>query len=127
MKIMLADDYAPLRSTLQAWLTQEPTFEVIAEVAEAARLLPAAATLQPDVLLLDWELQGLRADTIRQQVIVKLHAQSPHLRIVAMSTQFEAKQQALSAGADAFVSKSESPERLLLVLHKFSQGRLLTS
>jgi CheY-like chemotaxis protein len=74
-------------------------------------------TLQPDVLLLDWELPGLNpADAVS-----RLRAILPQLTVIALSGRLEARQTALAAGADAFVSKSKPPSQLLAVLRAISQ------
>ncbi|MCA9951107.1 MAG: hypothetical protein KDE48_15755 [Anaerolineales bacterium] len=40
----------------------------------------------------------------------------PSLKIIAMSSRPEAKHQAFDAGIDAFMNKSEPPERVMLLL-----------
>jgi DNA-binding NarL/FixJ family response regulator len=70
------------------------------------------------VLILDWELPGLRArDTLRA-----LAATSLGLRVIAISGLPEARRAALDAGADAFVSKGDPPEELLRIVHTVSGG-----
>ncbi len=87
---------------------------VIGEAAEAEALLAQEAAIQPDLVLLDWELPGSRpayllaALRIRRRTIV-----------IALSGRLEACQEALNAGVDAFVSKGEPPERLLATLYAF--------
>ena len=109
MRVLLADDQTKVRSALRLLLEQEPGLSVVGEAAEAEDLLAQAEATQPDLVLLDWELPGLRTD---DQLSV-LRALCPQLKVIALSGQPEARRAALSAGADAFVSKGEPPERLL--------------
>ena len=109
MRVLLADDQTKVRSALRLLLEQEPGLSVVGEAAEAEDLLAQVAATQPDLVLLDWELPGLRTDD-RLSV---LRALCPQLKVIALSGQPEARRAALSAGADAFVSKGEPPERLL--------------
>ena len=125
MRVLLADDQTKVRSALRLLLEQEPGLSVVGEAAEAEDLLVQVEVTQPDLVLLDWELPGLRTDD-RLSV---LRALCPQLKVIALSGQPEARRAALSAGADAFVSKGEPPERLLAALedcrprqHKVENG-----
>jgi DNA-binding NarL/FixJ family response regulator len=109
MRVFLADDQTRVRSALRLLLEQEPGLSVVGEAAEAEDMLAQTEATQPDLVLLDWELPGLRTDD-RLSV---LRALCPQLKVIALSGQPEARRAALSAGADAFVSKGEPPERLL--------------
>jgi DNA-binding NarL/FixJ family response regulator len=114
MHILLADNQVEVRSALRFLLEQEPGMCVVGEAAEAGALLAEEAVIEPDLVLLDWELPGsqpadlLAALRIRRRIIV-----------VALSGRPEARQAALNAGVDAFVSKGEPPERLLAALYAF--------
>jgi DNA-binding NarL/FixJ family response regulator len=65
------------------------------------------------LVLLDWGLPGLPSKAL----LPALRALCPHLKVVVLSGRPEARQAALDAGADAFVSKIDPPERLLAALH----------
>lgn len=112
MRILLADDQAQVRSALRLLLEQEPDFLVAGEAADATGLLLAAAEKAPDLVLMDWELPGLPA----AQLLRLLQYERPLLIIIAMSSRPEVAQLALKAGAHAFLSKSESPERVLSII-----------
>lgn len=111
MNILVADDQPKVRSALKFLLEQDPGLKVVGEVAEAKALLPAVKASCPDVILLDWELPGLNSTG----TLDVLRACS-RLTVVALSGRPEARQAALAAGADAFVSKGEPPENLLMAL-----------
>jgi len=113
MRILLADDQIEVRSALRLLLEQEADLDIVGEAAEADDLVYQTLMATPDVLLLDWELAGSRA----ADLIARLRAIAPHLRIIALSGRPEARRQALRLGADAFVSKVEPPERLLMAVN----------
>lgn len=112
MRIFVADDDINVLHALQLLLQHLPWVEIVG-VAESRpalqRLVPGAC---PDVVMVDWEMLG-RDESI---LFAQLRRLSPPLRIIASSSRPEARRQALAAGADAFVSKAESPEHLLAVL-----------
>jgi len=116
MRILLADDQLSVRSALQFLLAEVPGLQIVGEAADATGLLQAVAQKQPDLLLLDWELPGLPVD----QLLRLLWYERPSLKIIAMSSRPEAAQHALHAGVQGFLSKSESPERVLAHIRRFS-------
>ena len=109
MRVLLADDQMKVRSALRLLLEQEPGLSVVGEAAEAEDLLAQVRTECPDLVLLDWELpdQGGAA------TLAGLRAARPGPVVIALSGRPEARRAALAAGADAFVSKGDPPERLL--------------
>jgi two-component system invasion response regulator UvrY len=109
MRILLADDQPRVRFALRTLLERQPGLEVVGEAHSGQDLRDQIDPAQPDLVLLDWELPGERAlDTLSS-----LRTTYPTLRVIALSGRSEARQAALQAGVDAFVSKSDPPERLL--------------
>jgi two-component system response regulator DesR len=108
VRIVLADDEGKVRSALRLLLEQEPDFQVVGETESVEGLLQAADKITPDVLLLDWELPGLPPE----QLLRLLKLGFPSLKVMAMSAWPQAEQQAVAAGADAFLSKSKPPRQL---------------
>jgi DNA-binding NarL/FixJ family response regulator len=110
MRVLLADDQPKVRSALRLLLEQEPELSVVGEAATAEGLLAQVRAAHPDLVLLDWELPGLQA---AHPLLPALRALNPCLSVIALSGRPEVYQAALAAGADAFVSKGDPPERLL--------------
>ncbi len=116
--MFLADDQAWLRSAERLLLEQEPDVEIVGEAAEVKSLLAKIEVLCPDLVLLDWELPGLKSSHAGRQLLMALHAYCPDLTVIVLSGRPEAGQLALAAGADYFVSKADPPESLLGALRK---------
>ena len=112
MRILLADNQSHVRFALRVLLERQPGFEVVGEAVAIDDLLSKTKTSHPDLILLDWDLPGLT--TIGSIATIK--KERPKLFITVISGRLEAQQAALVAGADAFVSKSEPPERLLAAI-----------
>ena len=126
MRVFLADDQLKVRSALRLLLEQEPGLCVVGEATEAEELLTQIKATRPDLMLLDWELPGLAlANSVGpgKHLLSVLHVSYPNLRIIALSGQLEARRAALAAGADAFVSKGDPPERLLAILRTMGLSR----
>ncbi len=109
MRILIADDQEKVRFALRVLLTQQPGLQVVGEAAHGKALLAQARVTAPDLALMDWELPGLAEagglDALREAL--------PGVRVVALSSRMGTRSEALAAGADAFVSKSDPPECLL--------------
>lgn len=118
MRILLADDQKKVCSALQLLLGLEPGVEIVGETAEARHLLQQVEQTLPDVILLDWELPGFSPNGL----LHRLHALFPGLKVIALSGRPEARQAALEAGVDAFVSKCDPPDRLLAALRTASKA-----
>lgn len=118
MRVLLADDQPELRSAVRLLLDQEPQISIIGEATDVASLLEHVAKLHPDLLLLDWELPGLKSTANARRVINSLYASCPALQIIVLSGRPEAGRHALALGVGAFVSKAEPPERLLVALRQ---------
>ena len=120
MRILIADDQPQVRSALRLLLGHEPGVTVVGEADDAERTLELAARQRPDLVLLDWELPGLPAagpsTNGGQHLLLALRACCPGMKVVALSGRPEARQPALDAGADVFVSKGDPPERLLAAM-----------
>ena len=112
MRVLLADDQSQVRSALRVLLEYGTKWRVIGEASEAEELVARAKADHPDLVLLDWELPGLEPT----HALRALRQLCPQLRIIVLSSQPEARQDALATGADGFVSKGDPPERLLAVM-----------
>jgi DNA-binding NarL/FixJ family response regulator len=128
MRVLMADHQTSVRSALRRLLFEVPGFLVVGEAIRAGDLLDQAIATQPDLVLLDWELPGLsvknystttslhQAKQARHNLLVILHSLHSRPKVIALSGRPEVRQAALDAGADAFVSKGDSPERLITTL-----------
>ena len=111
--MLIADDRPQVRSALRLLLEQQPDLNVIGEAVDMQGLLDWVRAVCPDIVLLDWELPELP----RNDAVSALRALCPRLLVIALSGRSEARQAALDAGADAFVSKGDPPERLLAAVN----------
>lgn len=109
MRILLADDQNKVRYALRILLCQQPGLEIVGEAPTADDLMMQLRSACPDLTLLDWELPGL-AEAGGLAAIRRL---CPRVEVVVLSSRPGAGRAAQAAGAHAFVSKSDPPERLL--------------
>ena len=126
MRILIVDDQSGIRSALRLLLEQEQGMKVVGEVASSEDLLAQVEATTPNVALLDWELRGLQESRPptgpASGILSELRERYPNLRLIALSGRPEARQAALTAGADAFVSKGDPAESLLRTLRAIAEG-----
>jgi DNA-binding NarL/FixJ family response regulator len=112
MRILLTGDQRRAGSILRNLLEHDPEMCVVGEAVEAQGLLAQVQEIQPNLLLLDWDLPGLQAD----EMLRHLRDLRGHLNVVAFSEREEMRREALDAGVNAFVEKEELPSRLVSTL-----------
>jgi two-component system invasion response regulator UvrY len=112
MRILLADGESNVRYGLRVLLEEGSGFEVVGEAADAEDLLVQVEAACPDLLLLSWGLPGLAG----ADLLPALRRVCDDMYVIVLSGRPEARQAVLDAGANAFVSKVESPERLLAAI-----------
>ncbi len=89
----------------------------IGEVREASNgreAVEQAGRFRPDVVLIDVRMPEMNGP----KAILLLKALWPQVRVIALSLYPEHRQDALAAGADAFVAKGDASEKLLATLEK---------
>jgi DNA-binding NarL/FixJ family response regulator len=112
VRVLLADDQPKVRLALRILLKRQSGLKIVGEAADAEALLAQTTVTSPDLVLLGWELPSLA----EIGSVSPLRTVRPDLSVIALSGRPEARQAALTAGADAFVSKIDPPERLLAAI-----------
>jgi DNA-binding NarL/FixJ family response regulator len=108
-RVYLADAKLEERSALRLLLL-DLRMVVVGEADNWSSTLANAPATLLDMLLVDWDL--LPVD-LGIQALSELRRACPNAIVVVLISHLDARQQAaLSAGADAFISKGETPERV---------------
>jgi two-component system response regulator DesR len=108
-RVYLADAQREERSALRLLLL-DLKMEVVGEAADWTTTLAQAPATGLDMLLVDWDLLPV---SLGVQSLAVLRQTCPNAIVVVLISHMDARHQAaLSAGADAFISKGETPERV---------------
>lgn len=117
-RLLIVDDQKRARDSLRALLS---TWEGAGEIQEASNGLEAIGMAQiynPDLVIMDvrmCKMDGIQATHYLKQ-------QNPLVKIVILSMYQDYILDAIHSSADAFVSKGESPERLMNVVQLVAAG-----
>jgi len=107
-RVYLADAQSEERSALRL-LLQDLKLEVVGEAADWYTTLSQAPISRTDILLVDWDL----LPNSPTAALEELRKACPAALVIVLISHLDARHQAaLSAGADAFISKGETPERV---------------
>lgn len=104
-RVLVVDDDARVRAAVAALFATAPEIRVVGLCSSAAEALVAAQATRPDIVLLDLLLPEAEDGLT---VLRQLHTGG--VRVVAMSVRACLRQQALAAGAAAFLEKGVLPE-----------------
>ena len=107
-RVFLADSQSDERLAFRLIL-QDLKMQVVGEAADWPTLLTQAPATSPDMLMVEWGLvaAGSSAD------LAELRMACPAAVVIVLISHLDAREQAaLSAGADAFISKGETSERV---------------
>ena len=122
-RVYLADAQTEERSALRLMLL-ELNLQVVGEATDWPTALAEAPATHPDMVVVDWDLVAKGSGTAHTsssagpngtsgQALAELRLACPTALVIVLISHLDARQQAaLSAGADAFISKGEMPDRV---------------
>ncbi len=117
-RVYLSDTNHEERSALRLML-QDLKMEVIGEAADWPTTIVQAPGRRTDMLLVDWNL----LPHSQTAALEELRRACPAALVIVLISHLDARHQAaLSAGADAFISKGETPERVAERLRTVAAG-----
>jgi DNA-binding NarL/FixJ family response regulator len=122
-RVYVADGKLEERSALRRLLL-DLKMEVVGEATDWSSTLAQVPVCRADMLLVEWDLLPGRPNAALEE----LREICPTALVIVLISHLEARQQAaLSAGADAFISKDETPERVAEHLRTVAASILIGS
>jgi DNA-binding NarL/FixJ family response regulator len=123
IRILIADDHVLFRDGLHGLLDAVPDTEVVGEAATGEAVVELAASLQPDLILMDINMPGLNGIAATRSIL----ATNPRIGILIV-TMFEDDDSvfaAMRAGARGYLLKAASHEELLRAIRGVSNGEAI--
>jgi CheY-like chemotaxis protein len=115
-KILVCDDDQDILDLVT--LVLEDTFQVTAEI-DSTQLMQRAAVLKPDLILLDMWMPHLRGDQLT--TALKKQPGSSSIPVVIFSASKDGREEAFSAGADAFLAKPFDIDELSNIAERYTK------
>ncbi|GAB4216034.1 MAG: response regulator [Rhodoferax sp.] len=119
-RLVVVDDHTLFRRGLMALLARERQFSLVGDCADANEAQRLAASLQPDVILLDNHLPGVNG----VDALPALREAAPAAVILMLTVSEDAQDlaQALHAGAAGYLLKTMEGDELVAAIHRAVQG-----
>jgi DNA-binding NarL/FixJ family response regulator len=122
IRVLLADDHAMVRRGLRDFLELHDDMEVVGEAVDGASAIEQAATLRPDIVVMDLLMPGV--DGI--EATARIRAETPGVEIVALTSFIEEDKAlaAIEAGAAGFLSKDADADELAAAIRAAAAGEV---
>ncbi len=118
MRAIVVDDYPPFLSALTVLLGHKTGVEVVGQADNAVDGLKLIEEMQPDLVLTDFSMPGMSGVEFTHRL--KARAKPPKVIVMSFQTEAECRQQALAAGADGFLVKTEIHQELMPLLRRIA-------
>jgi DNA-binding NarL/FixJ family response regulator len=118
-RAILADDHKMLAEAFRKLL--EPHCEIVATVSDGHALLDAAATLKPDMIILDIGMPLLNGLEAARQLKSKM----PAIKVIFLTMQEDPDLavEAMRSGASGYLLKTSAPSELIHAIQEAFRGR----
>lgn len=125
IRILLVDDHKLFRRGLLALLRGEPDFEVVGEAGDGVEGIKQAATLTPDVVLLDLHMPGISG----VDALAGMRELAPAARILMLTVSEDGADlmAALRGGACGYLLKNIDGEFLTDAIRRAARGESVVS
>jgi DNA-binding NarL/FixJ family response regulator len=125
MRVLVVDDYEPIRRFVTSTLERQPELQIVGEATDGLDAVRKAEELKPDLILLDIglpQLNGIAASWRIREI-------SPKSKILFFSENRSSDivEEALCTGAVGYVAKSEGARELLTAMEAVLQGKQFVS
>ncbi|WP_328711114.1 response regulator transcription factor [Nocardia salmonicida] len=127
VRLLICDDHAVVRAGLHALLSSAPDIEVIGEAADGPTAVTLAASLFPDVVLMDLQLGSDMDGVEATRRITAQPAPTPHVLVLTTYDTDADITRAIEAGATGYLLKAERPEELFAAIHAAASGQTALS
>ena len=120
IRIVLADDHEIVRAGLRSLIEAEPNMEIVGEAATGEEAVRLAASLRPDVVVLDLSMPG-GGGTIATERIVR---ETPDVRVLILTMHDDRAHltRLMEAGAAGYVVKRAASEDLVRAIRAVGAG-----
>lgn len=125
LRLLVADDHPATRAGTVAHLSAAPDIEIVGQAADAAETLRLAQALQPDLILSDARMPGLRP----AKLVHRLRAVCPQAQVLVLSAYREPALVlgVLRAGAAGYLLKEENLDTVVTAVRGVARGEVWLS
>jgi len=121
LRILLADDHTVMRTGLRVLLERQPNLEVVGEAENGRDAIQLAASLRPDVVVMDVGMPVLNGIEATKTIVTE----DLNIAVVILSMHADESyvMRALKAGARGYLLKDSAPADLLAAIQAVTQNK----
>jgi DNA-binding NarL/FixJ family response regulator len=123
LRILIVDDHATFRFGLNALLNSAPGVKVVGEASAGTHAVAAAATLRPDVVVMDLHMPGLGGVEATRRIV----GAQPDIGVLVL-TMFDDEDHlfaAIRAGARGYILKTARQEEIVRAVYAVGEGGIV--
>ncbi len=121
IRLIVVDDHPLFREGLKSIVSRDTRFSIAGEAGSGAEALQLASSVEPEIILLDISLPDANGLDLISQFKDRLPAS--HVVVVSMHAKLDLIAAAFKAGAEAYLVKESTAERLLQALDAVSRDQ----
>ncbi len=125
IRVLIADDHPFYREGVRTMLSVVPEIEIVGEAASGDEAIVQAATLRPDVILMDLKMPGING----VEATRRIRETRPQIGVLVL-TMFEANESvfaAMRAGARGYLLKDVNQDEVARAIKAVSRGEAIFS
>jgi two-component system response regulator NreC len=121
LRVILADDHTIIRSGLRLVIERQAGLSVIGEAEDGKQAIELAASMMPDVIVMDVAMPRLNGIEATRQITIA----NPSAAIVVLSMHSDESYvlRALKAGARGYLLKDSAEADLIAAIHAVHDGK----
>lgn len=123
IRLVVADDHKLFRDGLRLLLERRADLEVVGEAADGREVVRLAASLRPDLVVLDVSMPGLNG--IEAARVIREHDPSVRIAMLSMHADRRYVLESLKAGASAYLLKDDGFDELVRAIPRILAGHLV--
>ena len=120
MRLLIIDDHESFLQAVASMLKHTTGVTVVAQAVGGKRGLEVAAELKPDCVLVDFAMPEVDGIAVTRRL--KAGSNPPKVVVMSFHSDPEYRDLALTAGADAFIPKTELHTGLVPLLARLGHG-----
>ncbi len=121
IRVILVDDHKMIRETWKMLLESDKRISVVAECSSGQEAIEKAASLNPDVMLMDINMTPMNGFEATREIV----KQNPEIKIIGVSINNQPVylRNMLQAGAKGYVTKNSSREEMITAIIEVCEGK----
>ena len=120
VRVLLIDDYQPFLAVVANLLRRQPGIEVVGQAYAGSAGLRLAADLKPDLVLVDFGMPDMDGAAVTRRL--KSAPDGPRVVVMSFFQDSKYREEALGAGADAYLYKGDLYHGLVPLLQSRFSG-----